>query len=109
MTIWRLFLFILLPTFIHADSTIWFIKKSKPVIIATTSDHNLVDGQMVRIEIPMDMGMQELNGFMGYVTVISKYEFSLRFDARCCDDFFNDYMPASSWSYASVIILRSKL
>lgn len=65
------------PTFQPAMRVIVSITNTDPVIITTMYEHQYHDGLIVRIDIPSDDGMQELNQKTGTVTVIDANSFSL--------------------------------
>lgn len=65
------------PTFQPAMRVISSITQSDPVVITTVYDHQYHDGLIVRVDIPLDDGMQQLNQMTGTVTVIDDTSFSL--------------------------------
>lgn len=60
-------------------SVISNITQANPAVVTTTTDHNLSTGQVVRMNVPKDYGMVELNHQALSVTVLSSNTFSLQY------------------------------
>lgn len=58
--------------------TISNISQENPAVVTTTSNHNLTTGQVIRLNIPKQYGMQELNNQIAIITRISDTMFSLQ-------------------------------
>jgi hypothetical protein len=58
--------------------TITGVSQANPAVVTVSQDHNMTTGQVVRITIPKQYGMQELNGQIVQITVISTRTFSLQ-------------------------------
>ena len=57
------------------------ITQANPVVITTTTNHGYIDGEIVRLEIPLEYGIQEIDGLFGTVTVLTPTTFSLTIDS----------------------------
>lgn len=55
------------------------ITQANPCVIATSSNHNLSTGQIVRIHVPQNYGMVNLNNKTFSVTVLSTSTFSIQY------------------------------
>jgi hypothetical protein len=54
------------------------ISNSNPGIVTTSTDHNLTTGQVVRLHVPQNYGMVELNNILCIITVLSATTFSIQ-------------------------------
>lgn len=54
------------------------ITKANPAVVTTSTDHNLTTGQVVRVNVPRNYGMVELNHLALIITVLSATTFSLQ-------------------------------
>ena len=66
-------------TFSPARSPIANITQANPAIVTTTVNHNLTTGQIVRVHVPPNFGMFQLNNLLLSVTVLSPTTFSLQY------------------------------
>jgi hypothetical protein len=66
-------------TYTPARSEISNITQANPAVVTTTSDHGLTTGQVVRVHVPQDYGMSEINQDLCSVTVLSNTTFSLQY------------------------------
>lgn len=55
------------------------ISKANPGVVTTSSNHNLTTGQVVRLNVPLNYGMVELNKLQCSVTVLSNTTFSIQY------------------------------
>lgn len=85
------------PTFLPAMRLIASITNSYPAVVTTTFDHDYISGLVVRIHIPVACGMQELNDFVGEVTVINDTSFSLDIDTTRYQAFAIPAAPVPPW------------
>ena len=74
------------PTFQRAMRIIQSIRLGNPTIIETTFAHQYLSGCIVRLYIPPDYGVEQLNKQFGPITVIDPVTFSLPIDST-------DYNP----------------
>lgn len=65
-------------TFIPDRTLITDITQANPAVVTCDSDHNITTGQVVRLNIPMAYGMQELNNTLAQVTYLSDTTFSIQ-------------------------------
>jgi len=54
------------------------ITQANPCVVTTSSNHNLTTGGVVRLHVPNNYGMVQLNNFIFSVTVLSPTTFSLQ-------------------------------
>lgn len=64
--------------FYPLPQTIENITKANPAVVTTESNHNLTTGQVIRLNIPKQYGMQELDHQIAIITIISDTMFSLQ-------------------------------
>jgi hypothetical protein len=74
-------------TFIPGVMIITDITRAIPAVVTTQNVHNLVTGQVVRLNVPPAYGMLQLNDKRLSVTVLSTTKFSLQY--RQAPEFFN--------------------
>jgi len=55
------------------------ITQANPAVVTTTTNHNMTTGQVVRIHVPIQFGMTQLNQVMAQITVLSATTFSLQY------------------------------
>lgn len=55
------------------------ITQGNPCVVTTSSDHNLTTGQVVRLHVPANYGMVQLNQLALSITVLSATKFSLQY------------------------------
>jgi hypothetical protein len=65
-------------TFSPPRSAIASITQANPCVVTTSTDHDLSTGQVVRIHVPKNYGMVNLNNNLYSVTVLSPTTFSLQ-------------------------------
>jgi hypothetical protein len=66
-------------TFIPNRLAITAITKANPAVVTTATSHNLTTGQIVRINVPQNYGMVELNHLLASITRLSGTTFSLQY------------------------------
>jgi len=75
------------PAFQPAMRIITAITQSNPAVVTTSFNHQYVNGTIVRLDIPIANGMQEITGTIGIIgttyilTVASPTTFSLNVDS----------------------------
>jgi hypothetical protein len=101
--------------YVPSQQVILEIVKGLSTTIVTENPHGFLTGQTVRIEIPTitynntvqkiaeNVGMQQLNGFLGEITVIDDYTFSVAVDSRQYDDYIGFLSPVSATSIGQAI------
>lgn len=52
------------------------ITQANPCVVTTSTNHNLTTGQVVRLHVPQNYGMVQLNNVLCSVTVLSNTTFS---------------------------------
>jgi len=86
------------PTFLPAMRLIASVTRSYPGLVTTTFNHNYTSGIIVRFNIPVACGMQELHGFVGTVTVTGLATFTIDLDTRLFEAFTVPAIPVPPWS-----------
>jgi len=75
------------PVYQPAMRVIANITNSFPVTITTTFNHQYVTGLIVRIDVPLGLGIQQLNQMFGPITVTGNTTFTLPIDTTNFDVF----------------------
>lgn len=75
------------PTFQPAVRYISAITNSNPAVITTTFDHDYQTGLIVRIVLPDEAGMPQINKKIGTITVTADDEFTINIDTTHFDVF----------------------
>lgn len=88
------------PTYQPAMRIITAVTNTKPAAVTTSFDHDYETGLIVRILVPEDHGMWQMNGLYGPITVTGTDTFTIDINALCFDVFA---VPASIKQYAQVI------
>lgn len=65
------------------------ITNASPAIVTTSFDHDYISGLIMRLDIPLEYGMQQANGQKGEITVLSPTTFSITIDTTYYDPFVN--------------------
>lgn len=69
------------PIYQPAMRQITAITQTNPVVVTTSFDHDYFNGDVIRIVIPIDQGMRQLNHQYAAITVLSPTTFSMPIDA----------------------------
>lgn len=83
------------PIYRPAVRDILSITQANPAVVTTTFDgstpgaHGYLTGIIARIDIPIQFGMQQLNGFQSVLTVLSPSTFSIAINTTGFDAFVN--------------------
>src|SRR4249920_1159720 len=83
------------PIYQPAMRIIAGITNSNPAIVTTTFDHQYITGTIIRIDIPLGFGMQQINQQFGSIIVLSPTTYSIAIDSTLYDTF----SAASSYPY----------
>jgi len=75
------------PVYKPAVRDISAITQSLPATVTTSFEHSYLTGLIIRLYIPFDYGMQQINGFQGTITVTSSTEFTIDVDSTFFDAF----------------------
>lgn len=73
--------------FIPSANVITAISNTSPAVVVTLTSHGYDDGLYVRLIVPKNCGMQQINGQVGVITVITPISFSVPIDALNFDSF----------------------
>ncbi len=81
------------PVFKPAMRIVTYITNSSPALITTSFAHGYQSGLIVRIDIPLGFGMQQINQKVGEIVVITDDTFTINIDTTHFDIFStpNDY------------------
>lgn len=90
------------PVFQPAMRVISSITQSNPAVVTTTIDHLYITGTIVRIDLPITSGMQQLNQQFGPILVTGTTTFTIPIDTTLYDTFI--YSASSSQQAQSVPI-----
>lgn len=90
------------PVFQPAMRIITGITNGYPCTITTSFDNSYVTGTIVRIDIPVGFGMQQLNQQTAPITVINSTQFTIPIDTTFYDTFV---VPAGNKQYAQSIAM----
>lgn len=66
-------------TFTPTRLAISNITQALPAVVTTSTDHNLTTGQIVRVKVPDNYGMVQLNNLLASITILSSTTFSLQY------------------------------
>ncbi len=86
-------------TFTPERSVISAISKANPGVVTTSTDHGLTTGQVVRLYVPRNYGMYELNQMQVIIKVITDTTFSI-FESIIP----NDVQPISTISFGTFVV-----
>lgn len=75
------------PIFRPAVADISAISQSSPTTVTTTFNNKYLTGLIVRLYVPQDFGMEQINGFQGTITVTSPTTFTIPVDSTFFDAF----------------------
>ena len=75
------------PVFGPSISIISSITNANPATVTTAANHNYVSGNIVRMDIPLGFGMQQINGQFGDITVTGNTTFTITIDTTLYDVF----------------------
>src|ERR1700704_4063861 len=73
--------------FVPNRNTIASITNANPGVVTTTTDHTYHNGLLVRLVIPLGLGMPEVNGNIYEITVLSNNSFSINVDTTNFEPF----------------------
>lgn len=77
------------PVFQRAMRVISSITNANPAVVTTTTNHQYITGMIVRLNVPMGFGMQQVNQQQGLITVLSNTTFSISIDTTLFDPFLS--------------------
>ncbi len=77
------------PIFQRAMRVISTLTQANPAVVTTTSDHQYLDGMIIRLNIPKGFGMQQANQLQGEITVTGDTTFTIDIDTTQFDSFLS--------------------
>lgn len=97
-----------MPTFYANPDPIYFpamrlisaITQAYPALVTTTFAHDYATGLVVRLDVPQEYGMQEINKLVGTITVTSSTQFTIDIDTTQFQAFV---VPGSPVQAAQVV------
>ena len=81
------------PRYQPAMRIVTDITKAASVVVTTHPDHNYVDGMIVRLYVPKNYGMWQINHHAGAITVLTANTFSMELDTTAYDSFLVPVSP----------------
>ncbi len=75
------------PVFQPAIRIISAITQSNPAIVTTTINNLYITGTIVRLDVPQNAGMQQINQQFGPITVLTPTTFAIDIDSTLYDPF----------------------
>jgi hypothetical protein len=88
------------PLFFPAMRLISAITQAAQASVTTTFDHDYLTGLIVRLDVPQEYGMQEVNQKVGTIVVTSSTTFTIDIDTRTFQAFS---IPGSPTQAAQVV------
>lgn len=88
------------PIFQPAMRIISAISNGNPALVTTTFAHLYITGTIVRIDIPLGYGMQQINGLIGEIVVTAPTTFFIDINTLLFDPFT---IPSSVTQYPQVV------
>jgi hypothetical protein len=90
------------PIFQPAMRIITAITNSNPAIVTTSFNNQYISGTIVRLDIPLGFGMQQMNQQFAPITVLSPTSFSIAIDSTSFDSFI---VPGGNLQYAQSVAI----
>lgn len=91
------------PTFQPAMRIITNISNADPAVITTSTDHNYITGEIVRLIVPPLFQMHGISGRLGKIDVIDDTHFFIDIDTTFLDPFEIPPMLPESYTCAHVV------
>jgi len=88
------------PVFQPAMRIITAITNANPALVTTSFANSYVTGTIVRFDIPVGFGMQQLNQQFGPITVVNTTQFTVPIDTTQYDVFV---VPGGNEQYAQAV------
>lgn len=92
------------PIFQPAMRLIAAITNGNPAIVTTTFNHLYISGTIVRLDIPIACGMQQINSQFGPITVTGDTTFSIPIDSTYFDPFAIPMSPPPSVNTCAQVV-----
>lgn len=73
--------------FTPSANVIIVISNSNPAVVMTLSPHGYDDGLFVRLVVPKNCGMQQINGLVGEISILTPNTFNFPVNALNFDSF----------------------
>jgi len=97
------------PIFQPAMRVISAITQSNPAIVTTTIDHLYNTGTIVRLDVPKNAGMQQINQLFAPISVLSPTTFAIDIDSALYDTFVQPVgAPPPSYQVAMCVPIGSE-
>lgn len=88
------------PVFQPAMRIITAVTNARSALVTTSFNNSYITGTIVRFDIPLGFGMQQLNQQTATITVINSTQFTVPIDTTNYDTFV---VPAANEQYAQVV------
>lgn len=92
------------PIFYPAMRIITAITTSNPASVTTSFAHQYMDGLVVRIDVPIACGMQQINGITGAIVVTSPTTFNFAVDSTQFTPFAIPVSPPPSVNICAQVV-----
>jgi len=92
------------PVFKPAMRLIIAITNTNPTQVTTSFVHSYITGTIVRLDIPLACGMQQISGQFGPITVNSTTTFTIPIDSTSFDTFSIPINPVPSTNTCAMVI-----
>jgi len=92
------------PTFQPGMRIIDSITKGYPTTVTTTFDHDYSTGLVVRLVIPEDVGMQQIDKYVGEITVTGTDTFTVPVDSTSFDAFSIPVSPTWNQNTCALVV-----
>lgn len=87
------------PQFQYAMRLITNITTADPCVITTSFDHGYISGLQVRISVPRQYGIEQIDEQAGFITVLTPTSFSIDIDSSAFDPYIA--APPVTWRLKS--------
>lgn len=91
------------PVFQPAMRIVTAITNSFPAQVTTSFNHNFITGTVVRFYVPLDVGMQQIQGLTGAIFVTGLTTFNVDIDTTLFDTFTIPSPAPATYTCAQVI------
>jgi tryptophanyl-tRNA synthetase len=91
------------PVFQPALRVVSTITNANPAVVTTTFPHQYITGSIVRINIPLGYGMQQINQMVGEITVTGTTTFQISIDSTSFSAFSVPATQPANQQYVTVV------
>ena len=95
------------PLYIPQRRFVVSITQASNAVVNTSIAHGLLSGQIVRLNVPSQFGMVQMDGLQGKVTRLSAYSFSIDINSSAFSAFAFPASAATPFSFAEMVPVGS--